>query len=79
MPANIIISHKRTINDEMRMKYEVRETECFVILGYFLPFHLPNSPKEKRKKNGQVQDLIDRINSYFQRIAFQMNLLLTGF
>ena len=26
-----------------------------------------------------VQDLIDRINSYFQRIAFQVNLLLIGF
>ena len=25
------------------------------------------------------QDLIDRINSYFQRIAFQMNLLVIGF
>ena len=25
------------------------------------------------------QDLIDRINSYFQRIAFWMNLLLIGF
>ena len=26
-----------------------------------------------------LQDLIDRINSYFQRIAFQRNLLLIGF
>ena len=26
-----------------------------------------------------LQDLIDRIDSYFQRIAFQMNLLLIGF
>ena len=26
-----------------------------------------------------LQDLIDRINSYFQRIVFQRNLLLTGF
>ena len=26
-----------------------------------------------------LQNLIDRINSYFQRIAFQRNLLLTGF
>ena len=25
------------------------------------------------------QDLIDRINSYFQRIAFQRNVLLIGF
>ena len=25
-----------------------------------------------------LQDLIDRINSYFQRIAFQRNLLLIG-
>ena len=26
-----------------------------------------------------LQDLIDRINSYFQRIAFRRNLLLIGF
>ena len=26
-----------------------------------------------------LQDLIDRINSYFQRIAFQRNLFLIGF
>ena len=26
-----------------------------------------------------LQDLIDRIDSYFQRIAFQRNLLLIGF
>ena len=26
-----------------------------------------------------LQDLIDRINSYFWRIAFQRNLLLIGF
>ena len=26
-----------------------------------------------------LQDLIDRIDSYFQRIAFQKNLLLIGF
>ena len=26
-----------------------------------------------------VQDLMDRIDSYFQRIAFQRNLLLIGF
>ena len=26
-----------------------------------------------------LQDLIDRIDSYFQRIAFQRNLLLNGF
>ena len=26
-----------------------------------------------------LQDLIDRINSYFQRIAFERNLLLIGF
>ena len=36
------------------LKYKVRQTETFVILGYFLPFQPPDNPKnqnfEKMKK-----------------------------
>ena len=51
-PGNII-SHKLTINDNHIMYYSCdmkRNTEFFIILGYFLPFYLPNSPKIKMKK-----------------------------
>ena len=36
------------------LRYRVRQTEFFVILGHFLPFYLPNNPEnqnfEKMKK-----------------------------
>ena len=38
--------------DARFLRYGVRCTEFFVILGYFLPFHPPQQPgKSKKKKN----------------------------
>ena len=33
-------------------------TELFFILGYFLPFHPPNSPKSQNKKKENTGDVI---------------------
>ena len=51
-PGDIIILHKCTINDNHTwfLRYEVRQTELFVILGHFLTFDPPNNPKTKNLK-----------------------------
>ena len=51
-PGDIIILHKCTINDNYTwfLRYEVRQTELFVILGHFLTFDPPNNPKTKNLK-----------------------------
>ena len=56
--GDVIILHKWTIDDN-HMMYgswdEVQQTECFVILGHFLPFYFHNNPEnqnfEKWKKH----------------------------
>ena len=53
-PEDIIILHKCTINDN-HMIYGSWDINCnrqifFVILGHFLPFYPPNSPKKENIK-----------------------------
>ena len=46
-PPDVIILHMCTTNDNHDvwfLKYQAQKSQFFVILGYFLPFHRPNSP-----------------------------------
>ena len=51
------MNHKWWSYDVWFLKYRAKQTEFFVISGYFLPFYLPNNPEnqnsEKMKKNQQ--------------------------
>ena len=60
--GDVIILHKWTIDDN-HMMYgswdEVQQTECFVILGHFLPFYFHNNPENQnfekvKKASGDV-------------------------
>ena len=60
-PGDIIILHKRTINDNHDvwfLTYEAQQIEFFAILGHFLPFYPTNNPKnynfEKIKRTTQI-------------------------
>ena len=48
------VHHKSRSYDVWFLRYKVQRTECFVILGHFLPFDSPSNPKnqnfEKIKK-----------------------------
>ena len=54
--------HKPRSNDGWLLRYKVRRTEFFVILGHFLLFHPPNNPKnpnfEKMKETPGVITLL---------------------
>ena len=49
-PGDIIILGKCTINDVWFLRYEAWQTESFIILAHFLPFHPTNNSKKKKKK-----------------------------
>ena len=42
-----LVYHKIWSNDVRVLKYQVRQTEVFVNLGYFLPFYLTNNLKNQ--------------------------------
>ena len=57
VPGDIVNLHLCTTNDNHDIwfvKYQVKQTEFFVLLGYLLPFYRPNNPEnqnfEKMKK-----------------------------
>ena len=63
MPGDIIllyihVYHKWRLYDIWFLKYKVRQTEIFAILGHFLPCQSPDNPKnqnfEKLKKTGDI-------------------------
>ena len=49
MPWDIILLHMCTINEDhiWFLKYKAQQTEFFVILGHFLPFHPPGDPENQ--------------------------------
>ena len=49
-PGDIIILGKCTINDVWFLRYEAWQTESFIILAHFLPFHPTNNSKKKKKR-----------------------------
>ena len=46
----IHVYHKQTSYDIWFLKYKVRQTETFVILGHFLPFQPPHNPENQNFK-----------------------------
>ena len=57
----IHVYHKWQSYNAWFLRYEARQTEFFVILGYFLPFYPSNSPKnqnEKKKMKNMHGDII---------------------
>ena len=44
------VSHKWQSYDIWFLRYQLQQTDFFVILGHFLPFYSPNSPKNENIK-----------------------------
>ena len=49
----INVYHKWRSHDIQFLKYEVRQTETFIILDHFLPFQPPDNPENKNFKFGK--------------------------
>ena len=70
-PPGNIISHECTYHkwqsyDVRFLRYGVRQTEFFVIPGYFLPFYFPNSPKnQNEKKKKEKREKHFEISSFY--------------
>ena len=45
-----LVHHKWQSYDAWFLRHRAQQTECLVILGYFLPFYFPNNPKNQNLK-----------------------------
>ena len=79
-PGDIIILHKCTINDN-HMIYGSWDINCnrqifFVILGHFLPFYPPNSPKNENIKKKKKKRKYLEISSFYTSVP---KLMIIGY
>ena len=50
------------------LRYEVQQTECFVILGHFLPFYPTNNPKNQNFEEEKKRKKHLEISSFFTSV-----------
>ena len=72
VPGDIIILHLCTTNDDHMMygswKYGAQQTEFFLILDHFLPFHPPNNQEHQNSEKTRGNVLLDPWQQLFNHL-----------